>query len=276
MDQLFIFKRTHVCCILPFTCFILLFTTISCKTTKRVAYFQDLPDEVSTSPFYLHLAPYKDLVIRQADILQINIQTVDSPANNFSDNSLFPTLISNAGLLPPNTAIPTFTVDQTGFVEIPVLGKVSVIGLTTQMIRDSIHLLACKFYKNPIVNVRLSNFGISVLGEVGKPGSYILPNEKVSLLDALGIAGDITIYGKKDNVLLLRQQDRKKDAVRFDLNSSLSLRSPYFFLQQGDVIYVEPNKAKITASTEGSKTRNYALIASGLSVLIILISRLTF
>lgn len=253
------------------TCCFFLLSIFSCKTTKRIAYFQDIPDSLLNNSYPINLSSYKDLIIRQDDLLQITIQTLDSPIDNYWNTSS-----SELSTKIPGHAATGFTVDKTGEIEMPVLGKIKVEGLTTAIIRDSIRLRSSRYFKDPVVNVRLANFSVNILGEVNKPGNYVLPNEKVSVIDALAIAGDITVYGRKENILLLRNGTSKKDAVRFDLNSSVSLGSPYFYLQQNDIIYVEPNKAKITASTDGNRTRNYALIASGLSVLIILISRLTF
>jgi len=258
---------------LPWTCCFLLLTIISCKTTKRIAYFQDIPDSILNNSYSINLSSYRDLIIRQDDLLQITIQTLDSPIDNYWNTSSSE-LNTSAEISGP--AITGFMVDKKGEIEMPVLGKIKVEGLTTAMIRDSVRLRSSRYFKDPVVNVRLANFSVNILGEVNKPGNYILPVEKISVIDALAIAGDITVYGRKENILLLRNRAAKKDAVRFDLNSSVSLGSPYFYLQQNDIIYVEPNKAKITASTDGNRTRNYALIASGLSVLIILISRLTF
>jgi len=255
------------------TCCFLLLISISCKTTKRIAYFQDIPDSLLSNSYQINLSSYKDLIIRQDDILQITIQTIDSPIDGYLNTSASG---FNTSTTMPAHAATGFTVDKTGEIEMPVLGKIKVGGLTTAMIRDSIRLQSSRYFKDPVVNVRLANFSVNILGEVNKPGNYILPNEKVSVMDALAIAGDITVYGRKENILLLRNNADQKNAIRFDLNSSNSLGSPYFYLQQNDIIYVEPNKARIAASTDGNRTRNYALIASGLSVLIILISRLTF
>src|SRR5690606_28835138 len=166
-------------------------------------------------------------------------------------------------------------VDKYGYIELPLAGRIKVGGMTTSQIRDEIKKRALPYYKDPVVNVRLANFKINVLGEVNKPGTYIMPNENVTLLDALGIAGDLTIYAKRENILLIRKHVDKKDFIRFNLNSSDVFNSPYFYLCQGDVIYVEPNKAKI-ATTDGAKIRNYSLLATGASVLIILLTRINF
>ncbi|MGY0034890.1 polysaccharide biosynthesis/export family protein [Pedobacter sp. NJ-S-72] len=114
---------------------------------------------------------------------------------------------------------------------------------------------------------------MTVLGEVGRPASYVLPNERVSVLDALGLAGDLTIFGRRENVLLIRENNGKKEFVRLNLNSSQIFNSPFYYLKQNDVIYVEPNKGK-AASLNQARTQTYAIIGTALSVLIVLFSRL--
>jgi polysaccharide export outer membrane protein len=150
-----------------------------------------------------------------------------------------------------------------------------VQGKTTDSVREEIKNKAAAYYKDPVVNVRFANFRVTVLGEVNKPSTYDMPNEKVTLLDALGAAGDLTIYGKRENVLLIRNKDGKKEFVRFNLNQSNLFTSPYFYLHQGDVVYVEPNKAKV-ASTDLTQVKRISIMASVLSLLIVAVSRVNF
>src|SRR5690606_18429708 len=141
------------------------------------------------------------------------------------------------------------------------LGKVPVKGLTTYQARERIAVKAAEFYKEPTVEVRFANFKITVLGEVSRPATYTLPNEKVSVLDALGLAGDLTIYGKRENVLLVREHDGQKELVRLNLNDSGLFQSPYFYLRQNDVLYVEPGKAK-AAANNAARTQTFAMVGS--------------
>ncbi|MCE7041959.1 polysaccharide biosynthesis/export family protein [Dyadobacter sp. CY312] len=242
--------------------YLLLFATFSCKTTNRIAYFQDLPDTLFSKAMIIPTATFQYPIIAPGDILEITILTSDTP------------LISNSNL--PATPGLLLTVDANGNIQMPVLGSVHVNGYQISQIRDSLTILAGKFYKDPVVTLRLANFTITVLGEVPKPGIFVSDREKLSVLDALALAGDISIYGKKENVLVIRNRDSQREAIRLSLNSLAALQSSHFYLKQGDVVIVEPNKNKIAAARDAGKTRNYALIASGLSVLIIFISRLTF
>ncbi len=140
---------------------------------------------------------------------------------------------------------PKYLVDAGGKINMPLVGKVYLVGLTTQDARDTLEGRLSQFLKNPIVNVRISNFRFSVLGEVNKAGTYTVPYEQVNVLEALGQAGDLTKYGNRDNVLVIRQTNGIRQYGRLNLHNREILQSPYFYLEQNDIIYVEPLKAKV-------------------------------
>jgi polysaccharide biosynthesis/export protein len=251
-------------------CFHSMAMLFSCAPAKKVAYFQDIPESIRLNPLSLTTASFTDPVIGSNDLLQIIVQTPEKPA------SIIPgTTGSGSAGSYTSPLYSEYLVDKEGNIEMPLAGRIAVKGLTTWAIRDSVRHRMERYLNGPIVSVRLINFSVTVLGEVSKPGSYLMTSEKGSVLDALGMAGDLTIYGKRENVLLIRTSNEKKFALRLDLNSAKIIQSPYFYLRQGDVIYVEPDKSKI-ASLDAAKTRNYALLASGLSVMIVLISRFNF
>src|SRR5690606_31646489 len=125
----------------------------------------------------------------------------------------------------------------------------------------------------PNIQVRFVNFKVTVMGEVAKPATYAFQSEKVSILDAIGMAGDLTIYGKRENVLLIRDSPEGKEMIRFNLNKTDFFRSPYYFLRQNDVVYIEPNKSKV-ATTDAARTRSIAIFTSIASVITIVIARL--
>lgn len=219
-------------------------------------------------------AAFTDPVIQPDDILSVSIFTIDPMSSAVvnqatSGQALGASSASTIG----QQQISGYLVDKNGEIELAVLGKIKLVGLTTYQARDLIRTKAAELYKNPSVQVRFANFKITILGEVVRPAAYTLPNEKVNVLDAIGLAGDLTIYGKRDNVLLIRDNNGKKEFARFSLNSSDLFSSPYFYLKQNDVIYVEPNKARI-ASNNASRTQTFAILGSVLSVLIVLITRL--
>ncbi|PTS95820.1 hypothetical protein DBR11_20470 [Pedobacter sp. HMWF019] len=244
----------------------------SCASTKSVPYFQDV--SLAEQSALANAAPFSDPVILPDDILSISIFTID-PASTAAVNQVSPQQAlgsSSAGAI-GQQQISGYLVDKKGEVELPVVGKIKLSGLTTYDARDVIRAKAKDFFKDPTVQVRFANFKVTILGEVARPAAYTLPNEKVSILDALGLAGDLTIYGKRENVLLIRDNNGKKEFARFSLNSAKLFNSPYYYLKQNDVIYIEPNKGK-AASLNTARVQTLAIIGSALSVLVVLFSRL--
>lgn len=244
----------------------------SCVVTKKSVYFTDLPDTAKLREVVP--AEFKDPVIQPDDILSITVQTID-PTTTAAVNQ-----VSNMPVIGASSATPTgsqmvtgFLVDKNGNVTMPMLGSMKLSGLTTFQARELIQQRASTFFKEPTVQVRFANYKITVIGEVTKPATYTVPNEKVTLLDAIGLAGDLTIYGKRENVLLVRDNAGKKEFVRFNLNSSDVFKSPYFYLKQNDVIYVEPGKGKVAANNV-ARTQTIAILGSVLSVLVVLFTRI--
>lgn len=261
----------------------------SCTRYKEVAYFQDIPGKDSTQVYQEGVVRAKQaftsLKIRTGDILQISIQTIAPTGDQTSGiTSAMGFSISDwqssgqlgtSGSANNNSGIPGYIVDNNGEIELPLVGKITVRGLTIPEIKEKVRLSAAQYYKDPVVNVRLANFKVTVLGEVSRPGTYILDQEKSTLLDALGMAGDMTIFGKRTNVLLSRDVDGKERLVRFDMNNSDVFNSPYFYLKQGDVIYVQPTKGK-AAANDAAAARLYTVIASTVSLLVVVATRVKF
>ena len=201
----------------------------SCETMKNVTYFKDVPDSARIS---VPTTGYTELTIQPDDIITVNIQTVDPSANaifNQAPSSAISQIsgglgaagltsaIMNAGS--PSTSASGYLVGKDGMIELPLLGQVKVAGSTTSIAADSIRNRAALLYKQPAVNVRFANLKINVLGEVLKPGTYVLTNEKNTIFDAIGLAGDLTIFGKRENVLLIRDSAGKSNFIRFSLES---------------------------------------------------------
>jgi polysaccharide export outer membrane protein len=265
-------KFNHPCYLL--VCVLILFS--SCASIKNVKYFNDISD--TTAITRLADLKYTEPKILPDDILSINIQTVDPVATqvltqgNVQNSAIGATSAGSTG----GQTIAGYLVDNQGNVEMPVLGKIKVSGLTTEQARDLIREKASQYYKSPTVNLRFANFRITILGEVSKPGTYVVANEKVNILDALGLAGDLTIYGKRESVMLLRQQaNGSRELIKLDLTKSEILNSPFYFLKQNDYIYVEPGKSKIVSS-DAIQNRNISIItavtASLISLLAIIVS----
>lgn len=248
---------------------LMVLTFASCSSTKYVPYFQDINQK---SAAINDVSSFNEPRIQADDILSIAIFTTD-PNSSLLINQLAgqASIISALNQTPPQ-ATNGILVDKDGNVDLPVLGKIKVEQLTTYQAKELILQKASVIYQKPSVQVRFSNFKITVLGEVSKPATYVIPNEKVSVLDALGLAGDLTIFGRRENVLLVRENGGKKEYARLDLNSSTLFSSPYFYLKQNDVLYVEPNKGK-AASLNQARTQTIAIIGSALSVLVVIFTR---
>ena len=246
----------------------LLFLLSSCGSVKNVAYLQNSDYIDLSRSEYLY-----DAHIMPKDILTITVNTVN-PEAAAPFNLTVPTAYSTQSLNTVSQAVlQTYLVDNEGIIDYPVLGRIKVGGLTKSeceaMINDKIkpYLNA---NENPVVTVRMSNYKISVLGEVNKPGMFTVSNEKINILEALAQAGDLTIYGVREKVKLIRENaSGKKEIIRINLNDAEIINSPYYYLQQNDIVYVEPNKVKARNSTIGQST---TLWLSGTSILVSLAS----
>jgi polysaccharide biosynthesis/export protein len=240
---------------------ILLFT--SCFNTKPTTYFNDLKDQTVDLNF-----ADAEYTIQKNDILSIFITSLNEDATkvfNTANN-----YVINSGTSAGGSAQSTgYLVNSDGDIQMPILGIVKAEGLTKKQLKDVItaKILKDKLLLDPIVNVRHLNYEVTVIGEVSKPTVITVLNEKMTLLKALGLAGDITIYGKKDNVLLIRERDGKKKTVRIDLNSSNFINSPYYFLQPNDVVYVEAGKNKLATTSRGLQI--LPTVLSGVSFLLV-------
>ncbi|WP_312716623.1 polysaccharide biosynthesis/export family protein [Sphingobacterium multivorum] len=251
---------------------ILILLALSSCSVKKIVYFNDL--QADSLRIVRDAAAFAEPTIQSDDILSVTIQTLDPTSSSIVNQSEVVQAIGASSAATVGSQLITgFLVDKEGYIQMTLLGKVQVRGLTTYQARERISSLASQYYKNPTVHVRFANFKITVLGEVTRPATYTVPNEKVTVLDALGLAGDLTIYGKRENVLLVRDNIGQKELVRLNLNNSEVFKSPYFYLRQNDVLYVEPGKGK-AAANNAARTQTFAIIGSILSVLIVAFSRL--
>lgn len=249
------------------------FLIASCASYKNIPYFKNLPDStyVYKNGVKINTTAYEELKIQPDDILQVSIQTIDPELNNVMGTGV-PAANSVQTGKQDNADISGYLVNKQGMIELPVAGKIKVEGLTTAEAKEAIRTKAMVYYKEPVVNVRIVNFKVTVLGEVARPGAYIINGEKATILDALGQAGDMTIFGIRKNVVLSRQENGHQKMVRFDLNSTDIFDSPYFYLRQGDIVYVQPSKGK-AAANDGAMLRTYTIISSTLSLLVVIASR---
>lgn len=249
-----------------FTSFIItaIFLLASCGSTKNAVYFNDSSNQVYGNEL-ANLEP----IIQSNDLLSIIVSSVNSEAAD-----LFNASKDNADLSSTNsgntTRVSGYLVDQDGFINFPILGKIKASGNTKKSLRDEITSLLVnkKLLLEPIVDIRYLNYKVSILGEVKNPSVLNVPSEKISLLEALGMAGDITIFGRRDNITLIREEGGVKRIRKIDLTTNEIFSSPYYYLQSNDIIYVQPNGAKVASSTGTKEWIPVILSAISLGIII--------
>lgn len=220
------------------------FITSSCIDTRKATYFNGLADGATPVTFSV-----PENIIRKNDILSISVSSLNPEATEIFNT---PNISGTTG---GGNIISGYLVSPEGTIDFPILGRIKAFGFTKDQLKESITqmLVNRKLLTDPIVSIRLMNFRVTVLGEVQNPSVINIPNEKISLLEAIGLAGDLTIYSKRDNVLLIREDGGQIIRKRINLNTTELLTSPYFYLKSEDVIYVEPNKTRVATSGRGSQ-----------------------
>ena len=235
----------------------------SCGSKKDVVYFQNassfetLVDKNSFTPKF-----------KVDDLVSIHISTLDNeasvPFNLFRG-------AAEGGIRPEQV---DYLIDQQGEIDFPVIGKIKIAGLSPEETRVMLRDRLSEFLKDPIINIRLKNFSVTILGEVRRPGTYPVVGEKITILEALGLAGDLTNKGQRENVMVIRDFDGTKVYTRIDLTRKEALSSPVYYLTQNDVVYVEPNQSAITSSSLDNRATIAISIASILiTSTVILITR---
>lgn len=240
----------------------------SCADVKKSIYFANQKDTIIASK---NEAPLT--YIQANDLLSITVSSLNPNASALfnTPNNSYVTASSATGT---NLQSPGYLVNADGNIQFPVIGNVKVAGLSTSQLKDQLtkELLDRKLLVDPVVVVRQLNFKVSVLGEVAHPTVLNVPSEKISLLEALGLAGDITIYGRKDNVMVIREENGTKTIKRLDLNSNQLFHSQYYYLKSNDVVYVEANKARV--SSAGRTVIALPIVLSALSFIAIILTNI--
>ncbi|MCQ2256047.1 MAG: polysaccharide biosynthesis/export family protein [Bacteroidaceae bacterium] len=246
------------------------FAITSCGNYKQVAYFQNIDSISLAASKGLH-----DAKIMPKDMLTIMVTTTDPKAAipfnlSYSQGS-------NGGASYGAQSYIPYLVDNDGCIKFPVIGKLRVIGMTKREIENLITEKIKPYLaddQNPIVTVMMANYTVCVTGEVRSPGVFTISNEKVSIIEALTRAGDLTIQGQRQNILLIREgMNGQKEHHRLNLNDADLINSPYYYLKQNDIIYVEPNKIKArTATIDTSITYWLGLTSSVISLSTLLIT----
>jgi polysaccharide biosynthesis/export protein len=245
----------------------------SCRTSQKISYFQDL-DAERIAVLTDSLSTNMHVRIKPSDVLAITVSALDetavAPFNMPAVSYMHPgqtELGSTAGNLV------TYTVDSQGDINFPVIGKVHLEGLTREQSIELLQNRISQYVKDPIVNVSFTNFYVSVLGEVNGAGTVWATGDRLSILDAISRSGDLSIYGRRDNVLLIREVEGHREFHRLDLTRSDIFASPYYYLQQGDVIYVEPNEKKQkNANYSQQDSYNMSLYSAFISTASVIVS----
>jgi len=249
----FLVKMTSVLSIV-FLCF-------SCASKQDVIYYQNI-DKMTAS----QNANSYEIKIQPDDLLMI-IVSADDPEVAIPFNlKSYSTVSSNRqDIIRGQETVQLYLVDQGGSIEFPIIGKLKLGGLTRtealKLLQEKIGL----YIKSPIINLRIMNFKVSIQGEVNLPGTYPIASERLTLIEALSMAKDLTIYGKRDNILVIREINGVKSYNRVDITKSDFINSPFYYLSQNDVVYVEPNKTRVNSSAVGPNT---SVIISAISILV--------
>ena len=226
---------------------LMVLAAVSCSTPKEISYFQDLQPGISE----LTITDPVEIKVRPKDKLSILVNSQDQKLNELFN------LQNTGGNTSGNRIELGYTVDTQGFINFPVLGKVKVDGMTREQIAEHLteQIKERELIKDPVVTVEFLNLGVSVLGEVNNPGRIKIDRDNMTILDALSEAGDLIIYGKREKVLVLRQENGKQRVYGVNLCSADHIyTSPVYYLQQNDVVYVEPNDTKSRQSTVNGNT----------------------
>ena len=234
----------------------------SCASRKDVVYFQDASAFETIVSDNTHTNKFK-----VDDVVNIHISTLDPqaslPFNLFKGSN-------ESGMRPQQV---DYIIDKNGEIDFPVIGKIRLVGLSSEETKILLTEKLKDYLKDPIINIRIQNFTVTVLGEVNRPGTYPVNGEQITILEAIGLANDLTIKGKRNNVMVIRDFNGTKVYTRLDLTKKEALSSPVFYLTQNDVVYVEPNNSAIKTSTLDNRASIYLSVFSLLVTSTILILR---
>lgn len=245
---------------------LLTFHFISCISPKKIVYMNNLADS-ATGELRKARTDF-DNPIQKNDLLSISVG-----GSNYEDLSV---LNSGSGIIPGATAGAAasksigYLVEADGKIQLPFLGRVQAAGLTRLQLEDTLTSLLKDYTKDPVINVKFLNYSFSVLGEVTHPGKFEMDNERTTVLEALGSAGDISVFGKRDNILVIREVNGERKFGRINLLSKDIFNSPYFYLKANDVVYVEPVRTRFFARS--GITQYISIVAAGITLLLTLLN----
>lgn len=245
---------------------LLVLFVFSCKPREELVYYQNIDGLASSEKRNSY-----EIKIQPDDMIMI-IVSAEDPESALPFNltaASVPTSSGSNTFLRGQEALQSYLVDAAGTIDFPVLGKLQVGGLSRSKLMQLLESKISKYIKNPIINIRLTNFKVSVQGEVTNPGTFSVNSDRVTLIEAISMAKDLTIYGKRDNILIIREVNGVKSYNRVDITKADFIHSPFYYLAQNDVVYVEPNKVRINGAAVGANT---GVIISVTSLIITLIT----
>ncbi len=251
----------------------LLLILSSCGSYKKMGYLKNVE---TLTPEQLSTVKENTARIKPGDLLTIYVNAID-PMGVISFNLPIMPMQTDGSVVTTSTlGIQSYIVDTNGDIEFPVLGKLHIRGKTRNEVEEMIksQIYPKHVTQEPIVTVRYVNYRVSVMGEVNRPGVYTFPTENVNIMEALAMAGDLTIFGKRDNILLIREDvDGSKQYVRLNLQDKNLALSPYFYMQQNDILYIEPNKARgNSASIGATENLTISIVSTLISVVTLLVT----
>ena len=221
---------------------VFIFFFSSCRTGKELALFQDLNSEQDAKVQQVRTAAFDPLRLQTDDQLQIVISSISPEASQLFN------LMGSAVITGNNNSTQNmqsvYTVSPSGNITIPVIGDVKVAGLTTDEAKAEIKKVVSEYLKDAVISVALINFRVTVMGEVARPSTFQVAGEKINVLEAIGMAGDLTVFAKRSNIKVIRKAADKVEVAHLNLNNSSVMRSPFYNLRQNDVVLVEPGKRK--------------------------------
>lgn len=241
----------------------------SCGGAKRLVYFQDLKDTAvggvseAAYSFETRIQKNDQLWITVGGTNLDDLAVLNSASGVIEGNNVNPVLGASNG-----SPVLGYVVEADGNIKIPYLGKVKAEGLTRRQLEDIIAVKLSEYTKNPIVNVRYLNYRVTVMGAVGHPGTFTIPNERLTILEALGLAGDLTAFGNRNEVLVIREENGNREFGRINLKSKSIFESPFYYLRTNDVVYVAPTSS---ATVARERTPQYVGMAAGILSLILTI-----
>jgi polysaccharide export outer membrane protein len=269
---------------------LLSFTLTSCFSTRQITYMQGSFDTTQLSQIKI-----PEATIQQNDLLSIVVYSDNPEATALFNQSVitFSSGASSGGassssgtggagggtgssagaLAAGSPTTPGYQVDENGNIQFQGLGILHVQGLTKAQLKDTLDSRLKTYLKNPYYSIRFLNYRFTMLGEVTRPGIFSIPGEHISMLEALGLAGDLTLYGRRDNVLVIREKEGKREWARLDLTKPQVMSSPYYYLQQNDVVYIEATKKKLV-NNDQTTARTVTIAATIVSTIAIVISLL--